>query len=64
MVENPCSQDLLGWKECRNFQYWMDKEPLTNITAKWFLIITFFPIQIFSYFKLHKHYKNQAYQMV
>ena len=23
-------------------QYWMDKEPLTNITAKWFLIIIIF----------------------
>ena len=31
-----CSQDLLGWKECRSFQYWMDKESLTNIKAKCF----------------------------
>ena len=42
----------------------MDKESLINISAKWFLIITFFPIQIFSYFKLHTHCKNYVYLIV
>ena len=35
------------------FQYWMDKESLTNITAKWFLIITvFFPPFKFSIIRI------------
>ena len=35
----------------QDFQYWMDKESLTYITAKWFLIITF-PLFIFSIVKI------------
>ena len=50
------SQDLLGWKECRillvksgvlhanNSDGWMDKETLTYITAKWFLISLIFSL--------------------